>query len=158
MRSPGSPLITSGYATDYLVTKTCLSLLLHKQNIWGRNCQLMCLLTDIYTQLSLPRCGHVANQNHACQQIQVRLNERHFGLKNDLRVPNCSNSPGGGGMSPDVLTHVPCSTWSVPINGPVEGTPKSEYVVYGYEMQYIERLHSWKLTSGDHTTKVVYVA
>ena len=38
----------------------------------------MCLLTKIYMQLILPRCGHVANQNHACQQIQVRLNERHF--------------------------------------------------------------------------------
>ena len=64
-------------------------------------------------QLILPRCGHVANQNHACQKIQVRLNEEHFGLKSDRRVPNCSNSPGGWGMPLDILTHVPCTTLSV---------------------------------------------
>ena len=106
--SPGNPpFIISGHATGYLVIETCLSLISHKplsqqlvEHIHPRQ-NMMCLLINFYMQLTLSTHGHCSKLESCLPTNRVRLNKGYFGLRSDLQVPNCNNSPGGGSMPPD---------------------------------------------------------
>ena len=88
--------------TNKMITIVCWAYM----HIWGGNCQLMCLLTDICMQVYpylqfIFVCGYAANQSCFPKKIQVGLNKRHFGLRSYLHVSNCNNSLRGGSMPPD---------------------------------------------------------